>query len=124
MSENAIFSRPHLLILGLNTKIYRIKLCIQSVYGKIWDQGNSSSRQFLHCLKYPFLQYALRQTNSSLTKNLDSKLIETLLSLEKSKLIKIPIDQSRNEGDRLITSNSEKAAFLESLKCVSSGLTW
>ena len=74
--------------------------------------------------KISILQYALRQTNRSLTKNLDSKLVETLLSLEKNKLIKIPIDQSRNEGGRLITSNSEKAAFLESLKCVSSGLTW
>ena len=76
-----LFSGPYFAIFGLNKQIYRTKIHIQSEYGK------GICEAFI-------LRYILRQTNHCLTQILNLRLSK-LSSVERSKLIKILIDQSR-----------------------------
>ena len=55
MSKYGVLSGPYFVLFGLNIKIYRVSICIESKYGKIWTRKNTEfgnfSSSFLPTLK-------------------------------------------------------------------------
>ena len=65
MCKYGDFSGPYFPIFGLDTKIYRVNVCIQSKYGKIRIRKNSVFGHFSRCEKRNIQQCLLKAQTSS-----------------------------------------------------------